>query len=165
MKLIFCFGFRTVEGLEHPRVSGFRFQCVRHMTRESSSAAAVRPEEQHICSLRDTLKQEQKLLWGLRQGHINMQRFFFLNKVLKSGIITANIKAVQPATRAIGSEESHLKLLAQQFVYGNRFYWNLDEHWNTAYPNSSNCQEPVLDYHSKRTTLLQNKLLHRKMIS
>lgn len=77
MKLIFCFGFRTVEGLEHPRVSGFRFQCVRHMTRESSTAAAVRPEEQHICSLRDTLKQEQKLLRGLRQGHINMQRFFF----------------------------------------------------------------------------------------
>ena len=41
MKLICCFVLCSVKGLEHPTVSGFRIQCVLHMTMQNSSTAAA----------------------------------------------------------------------------------------------------------------------------
>lgn len=98
-KLICCFALCSVTGLEHLTVSGFRIQCVLYMTRPSGSTEAVVVQQdgahgwrRSICLSRATLKSEQKLLWGLHEGHIKYAQIFFF---LKSGAKWSNYREHQ----------------------------------------------------------------------
>lgn len=52
-----------MKGLEHPTVSGFSIECVPHMTRLSRGQRGQSGglEEDHICPLQDTFKQQQRI--------------------------------------------------------------------------------------------------------